>query len=165
MQAFGADTPVPWKARLPTSWKLMKGGENADVASFDGTRLAVLPGEADPAAVGRLVIAVFSRGALKRPREVAAFFLDAIAQAGLRLGDDDFVEEEAPDPFDRSWLLSSRATRSGSLPGEIRCRVLRHGAVWVLGGLLSPSAADDQAAFAHNERAFDVVTRTLRIRG
>jgi hypothetical protein len=165
MQAFGAPTPVTWKARLPASWKITAGGSNADVASFSADHLAAREGAVEPEVVGKLVVAVFARGALKRPREAAAFYLDALADAGLRLASDAFVEEDAPEPFERAWLLVSAATRSASLPGEIRCRVLRHPAVWVLAGVVSSAAADDEAAWTHNQRALDVVTGTLRIKG
>jgi hypothetical protein len=164
MRVESAATPVPWRVSIPASWKIDPGGGSDEVASFQATNLAHR-GEPDEEAVGKLVVAVFARGALGRPREVARLYLDALAEAGLRVHSDTFEEEPAAEPFDRSWILVSPASRSASLPGEVRCRVMRHARVWVLAGALSPRAEDDRAAWMQAKRALDVATQTLRIKG
>jgi hypothetical protein len=164
MRVESGDAPVPWKTSIPASWKVEPGGGDEDVASFQATNLA-RPGAPDEEPVGKLAFAVFARGALKRPREVASFYLEALADGGLRVLGDAFEEEPAREPFDHSWLLVSPATRSASLPGEVRCRVMRHDRVWVLAGALSPRAEDDRAAWMQDKRALDVVTQSLRIKG
>ena len=164
MHTETASAPLSWKTSIPASWKVEPGGGDEDVASFQATNLA-LRGDPEEEPVGKLAFAVFARGALKRPREVASFYLDALAEGGLRVQSDAFEEEPAEDPFEHAWLLTSPVARSQCLPGEVRCRVMRHERVWVLAGLLSPRAEDDRAAWMQDKRALDVVTQTLRIKG
>jgi hypothetical protein len=166
MRVESAETPIPWKASIPASWAVEPGGGDEDVAAFQATNLGRRGDpEEEEEPVGKLAFAVFARGALKRPREVASFYLDALADGGLRVQKDAFEEEPAPEPFDHAWILESPVARSLCLPGEVRCRVMRHERVWVLAGLLSPRAEDDRAAWMQDKRALDVVTQTLRIKG
>ena len=96
-------------------------------------------------------------------------FAPALADGGLRILSEDFMEERCEDldagTFERSWLLVSAVHRSQSLPGEVVCRVLRHERAWVLAGVLSPREEDDHDAWTENRRALAVLTSTLRIKG
>ena len=77
----------------------------------------------------------------------------------------DFAEESPPDRFEKAWLLATGVRRDRSLPGVLRCRVLRHERAWVVLGLLGPREEDDPTAFAENLRALELATTTLRIKG
>lgn len=168
--------PVGWRVKLPASWEVEPGAETSEVASLQATRWrgegppgAQPAGPPEPEALGMLALAVFARSAVARPREVAEPYLEALADGGLRVLGDDFVEEPCQDEgagaFERSWLLRSAVTRSQALPGEVFCRVLRHERAWVLAGVLSPRAEDDPDAWTENRRALLVVTSTLKIKG
>lgn len=160
----GAASPVAWRCIVPVSWRVDPGGANEQAASFQAVNLRDRV-EDDGEVVGRLVVAVFSREAIEKPREAADEYLDALAEAGLRVISDEFVPEDAEEPFDRSWLLTSAVSRDESLPGEVRCRVLRHPAAWALAAVLSPRAEDDRAAWMENKRALDIATATLTVGG
>jgi hypothetical protein len=153
--------PVAFRVKLPSDWAVEPGAETADVASFQ----ASLASKEDDTPAGKLAVVVFARSAVGRPREVAAPYLEALADGGLRVIEDDFAEETPPEPFERSWLLESPVTRSQSLPGELRCRVLRHAQAWVLAGVLGPRREDDPEAWEQDRRALDVLTTSMKIKG
>lgn len=160
----GAASPTKWSCLVPVSWRVDPGGSNEQAASFSAVNLRDRV-EDDGEVVGKLVVAVFSRELIEKPREAADEYLDALAEAGLRVVSNEFVPEEAEEPFDRSWLLTSAVTRDDSLPGEVRCRVLRHPAAWALAAVLTPRAEDDRAAWLENKRALDIATSSLTVGG
>jgi hypothetical protein len=155
----GDPKPVPWRVRLPSSWTLETPTSSDEAASFQASKLR---GEE---LVGKLAVAVIGREVMKRPRDVANVYLESLDSYGLEVERDDFAAEEAAPPFEQSWCLESPVLRSGAVPGEVRCRVLRHERAWVIAGMLSPRREDDPPAWDENRRTLDLVTRTFRIKG
>ncbi len=167
MRPRSGATPVRWKLLLPESWIVQPGTESPEVASFeaDNLRAAAAPDEdEEDELVGKLSFAIVARGAVKRPRELASVYLDALAESGLTLAHRDFSADPCGPPFSRAFQLVSPVTRKDAAPGEVRCRVLVHPRAWVIAGVLSPRREDDPAAWTQNQRALDVVTSTLRIK-
>jgi hypothetical protein len=163
VKKHGLDAPVPFRCLVPDTWRVDLGGVSEQGSSFQAVNLRNRVDD-DGEVVGRLSVAVFTRGTVKKPREVAEPYFEALADGELRVLSDEFDAEPVKEPFDRSWLCVSPVTRPDSLPGEVRCRVLRHPAAWVLLAVLSPTAEDDRQAQMENKRALDIATSTLTIK-
>jgi hypothetical protein len=154
--------PVRWSVRVPESWNLEPGSKSPDIASFQAANVRSGDDPGDEELVGKLACAVFARGLAKRPRDVAELYLGAVREHEISIDRDEFDEEEARRPFQRSWRLISGVDRGG-VRGELRCRVMQHPEVWMLAGVLSPARDDDAAAWMQNKRALDVVTGAVRL--
>ncbi len=160
LRVYDADKPSPWRVRLPASWAVTFGSSNDQASSIEARRAS-----ADGEVTGKLMIGVVSRELLKRPREVAALFLDALTEVGLTLEASDFVAEEPPKRFEQAWILTTTAARSQSLSGAVRCRVLRHPRAWAVLGVLAPRREDEPEAHDEAVSTFDRATTTLSVRG
>jgi hypothetical protein len=161
MQTHTEATPIAWTVTLPASWNVEPGSKGPDVASFQAENVRSEESEEDEL-VGKLACAVLARSAAKRPRQVASAYLDAVRENEIEIERDDFEEEDAGKPFERSWHLLSGVTRAG-IRGELRCRVMQHRQVWLLAGVLSPTREDDAAAWMQNKRALDIVTGAVKL--
>lgn len=159
-------TPIPWKTFVPGSWTVQPEPPGERVASFQASLTpppAVEYALGQEALLGKLSFAVIARGAAKRPRDVAKAFLDAVREAGIEIESDKFEEEPAKAPFEKSWLLVSKAKREGTA-GEVRCRVMLHPHAWVVGGVVGPAREDAALVWMQNKRTLDVVTSTLEMK-
>ena len=162
MRRHGGETPVPWQLTLPASWVLEMGSSSEEADSFQAENLRHPPG-APPEMVGKLAFAVLGRGAGETPRSIANLYLDAVAEHGLVLGDEEVAALDPVAPFTQSWSLIAQVRRE-ELPGELRCRVLCHPRVWVLAGVLGLTREEDVDAWMQNKRVLDVMIATLRLK-
>jgi hypothetical protein len=96
--------------------------------------------------------------------------LGSLRENQVTLGHIGFEEEAPPPPphngepapFAQSWLLCTPVEREG-LAGELRCRVMRHKHLWVVGSVLGPARRDDVEAWMRNKRQLDLATSSLEI--
>ncbi len=160
LRAYGAKTPIPWTTRVPASWLIEPGTEHERAASFQAENLHRARGERSEM-VGKMAFAVLERSLYKTARETVDVYLDAVREHGLAIGDNEVVSQPAKKPFKQSWHLTAPVLRD-TLPGEVRCRILLHDEVWVLGGVLSMRREHDVMAWMENKRALDVVMARLR---
>jgi hypothetical protein len=151
--------PLKWEAVIPDAWMVLPAYEDERIAGFQAVSVE---GFDIKTVYGRISFAVADRSAAKKPREAANLFLDVVRENGFELLSEEFTEEPAQKPFERSWVLASKLVQ-GDRRGELRCRVMMHPSVWAIGGVLGPSEGDDRASWMENKRALDVVTSTLRL--
>jgi len=161
MRRHSGETPVEWQLSLPASWLLEIGSASDEADSFQAENLRH-PRGAPAEMVGKLAFAVLARSAGETPREIATLYLDAVAEHGLTMGDEEVKALPAKAPFTQSWSLIAQVRRD-DLPGELRCRVLCHPRVWVLTGVLGLTREDDVDAWMQNKRVLDVMLSTLRL--
>lgn len=157
-------TPIPYRAVLPESWVIElepEAGERA--SSFQATQTPPGPAAERSVLFGKLSFAVIDRAEAKGGRAAASAYLEATRSIGVVTENEDFIEEEAAAPFEKSWLLVTKAAKGKNRPGELRCRVLLHKRVWVVAGVLGPAREDNALSWMQNKRALDVVTSTLRL--
>jgi hypothetical protein len=152
-------SPIKWGAVIPDAWTLMPTSIEEGIGSFQAARAR---GYDLSTVDGQLSFAVANRTVAKKPRDAARMFLASVEQHGITIGREDFVEEPAPKPFEKSWV-SVTECKKGDLLGEVRCRVMMHPKVWAVGGVLGPIRDHDRAAWMENKRALDVVTSTLEL--
>ncbi len=156
--------PVPWRVLVPDSWVIQSEPPAGDkVASFQAAQTPVVPSTTLEVLYGKLSFAVVARSEAKSGRAAANAYLSAVRDLGIEIENDNFVEEPAAEPFERSWLLVS-PVKKGQNPGEVRCRVLMHKNAWVIAGVLGPIRKDSALAWMQNKRVLDIVTSTLKIK-
>ncbi len=155
--------PVPWRVVVPESWVIKPEPNTGKVASFQATQVPVVPSGEGPMIYGKLSFAVVARSEAKTGRAAADAYLSAVRDLGIAIENDEFVEEPAADPFEKSWLLVSNVSKNGN-PGELRCRVLMHKKAWVIAGVLGPVRKDSALAWMQNKRVLDIVTTTLKLK-
>jgi hypothetical protein len=156
---MSGSAPLKWKAALPDAWIPLPAYQDARLSGFQAMQVE---GYDLTAVHGRMSFAVADRSTAKRPRDAANLLLDVVRENGFEVTHEDFSEEPAQKPFERSWLLAS-GLRQGDKRGELRCRVMMNASVWAVGGVLGPAEEDDRASWMENKRALDVVTTTLRL--
>ncbi len=156
-------TPLPWKLALPASWSCLPRPEHDDGSWFEALhRVPSPPGEVRHDLDGRLALAVFSRQSARRPRDAANVLINELRDNHIALDSADFQEVAAPDGFKQAWDLKTRVRRDDAR-GELRTRVMMHGRVWVVGGVIGPTRDRDPGAWMRNKRALDMATTTLTL--
>jgi len=162
MRTHRATTPIGWELPLPTSWIVEQGSSSDDAASFQAENIR--HDRDDPEeTVGKMAFAVLARSAGKTARDVAELYLSAVRENGLDIGTENVTVEAAQKPFTQSWYLVA-SVACADLPGELRCRVMRHDDVCVLAGMLGLTRDNDLKAWMENKRALDVATFGLRLK-
>lgn len=156
--------PVPWRVILPESW-VIQAEPNAGnkVSSFQAAQTPVVPSKTLEVLYGKLSFAVIARSEAKSGRAAANAYLSAVRDLGIQIENDQFAEEPAAEPFERSWLLVS-PIQKGANPGELRCRVLMHAQAWVVAGVVGPTRKESALAWMQNKRAIDILTSTLKLK-
>jgi hypothetical protein len=145
---------------VPDSWRVLRDAPGADVDGFEALNLRGYDlGDVE----GRLAFGVALRRVAKRPRQASELFLEQLRRQKVSIGDAEFLPEEAPLPFQRSWLWVSEC-RHESAVAEARCRVMLHDHYWVVAGLLGATREDDFQAWASNKRALDLATFLMRLK-
>lgn len=155
--------PVPWRVVVPESWVIKPEPNTEKVASFQATQIPVVPATELQMLYGKLSFAVVARSEAKTGRAAANAYLSAVRELGITIERDEFTEEPATDPFEKSWLLVTNV-KKGDHPGELRCRVLMHKKAWVIAGVLGPVRKDSALAWMQNKRVLDIVTTTLKLK-
>jgi hypothetical protein len=164
VQTVSNTVPVPWRVIVPESW-VIKPEPNGDdrVASFQATQVPVVPSAELEVLYGKLSFAVVARSEAKTGRAAANAYLSAVRDLGIVIENQEFLEEKATDPFEKSWILVTNVQKNGH-PGELRCRVLMHKKAWVIAGVLGPVRKDSALAWMQNKRILDIVTSTLKVK-
>ncbi len=152
------DVPVKWRALIPDSWWVQRSASRSQLA---GVHAVWLRGRNLEAVNGKLSFGLAGRSVVATPRQAAELYLATLRAHGIEPEHDEFVEEDAEPPFERSWLHAGLCHRD-SLVGEVRCRVMLHPRCWVVGGLVGPSREQSGVVWMVNKRALDVVYSTLR---
>jgi hypothetical protein len=157
--------PIPWRAVVPESWVIKPEPDAGNrAASFQATQVPALPSPELNVLFGKLSFAVADRSEAKGGRAAANAYLEAVRDAGVNIEHDKFVEEETSEPYEKSWLLITKAAKGSNPPGELRCRVLMHKRVWVIAGVLGPTRETNALAWMQNKRTLDLVTSNLRLK-
>ncbi len=154
------DCPVAWQTMLPDSWSVQRSPSEEAVGGFQAALLRDFDMEHLD---GKLALGVALRSVAGKPRKAAQMFLNAVRFNDIELEHEQFDDEAAEPPFERSWCCVTSCFRE-SLRGELRCRVMMHPQFWVVGGVIGPQRQDDSFAWAQNKRTLDVVTSTLSIK-
>ncbi len=156
--------PLPWRVLVPESWVIQAEPSAGDkVSSFQAAQTPVVPSKTLEVLYGKLSFAVVARSEAKSGRAAANAYLSAVRDLGIEIENDNFIEEPAAEPFERSWLLVT-PVKKGQNPGELRCRVLMHKQAWVIAGVLGPIRKDSALAWMQNKRVIDILTSTLKLK-
>jgi len=153
------DIPLPWRTYIPDAWHVQRVAPEEHVHGFQASSVRGV--ELDRVD-GKLSFGVARRTVAKKPRKAAQMFLNAVRFHDIEMAHEDFAEERAEPPFERSWYCATPCSR-GDEEGEMRCRVMMMPQLWVVGGLLGPRREDDCIAWAQNKRALDVVCSTFEL--
>jgi hypothetical protein len=149
------DIPVPWRAALPRSFRMLKAPDEQGGAGFVAT-----PGERQIQGLPALHFGVFARAAASNAKEAMQMLLyriDPDVHADL----DPFRVEEARDPV-QSWLSDSMALCCG-WRSRVVCRVLWHNHAWIVAVAVSRDKQLDEENAALCRRALDVVCGSVVI--
>jgi hypothetical protein len=164
---FGDPQPVPWKVLVPASWMVQPDSMAPTLSSFRCTAFPLADTDRE-LLFGKLSFGLAARSLFKTARAAANAFLDAVKENHTTIEQEEFVEEPAPEPFDKAWALVSAAACSRppleNFPCEVRCRVFRHDQVWFVAGVFGPSRDAGAIAWMQNKRTLDVLTSTLEVK-
>ena len=152
-------SPVPHEAHLPTSWRVARQPPAPHGAAFQASLQPLGGGHGVEG--GDLVFAMVDKSAADRPRDVARAVLSTVRGSRWIVQHEDFEEEPADEPFQKSWYLASPATSFKGAAGEVRCRVMLSSRVWVVAGVVGPTRDDAPFCWMQNKRALDIATSTL----
>jgi hypothetical protein len=153
-------TPAAWKCVLPQSYRIQPEEGDAKLSAFQAALTP--PPEIDPGVVtaGKLSFAIAARGLAKTAKVASEKYLGALKDLGFNVEEGEFVEEPPKKPYQKSWLLVTRAERNGGAC-EVRCRVGFTDKTWVVAGVIGPLREESAIVWMQNKRALDVVTSTL----
>lgn len=179
----GAD-PLPWKLCIPASWQMV----SVETEGPGGTIQAAAkpPAETDRSATSattpfpgaapgprpawhpstwsaQLSATLAPASAIAGWEAAGAFCTSTLRDAGLELENQSFAEEPPLGPFDSSRVLITPAKLRGEPGAEVRCRIARTGALWLLSAGVGVDRAVNPHAWMRNARAHDLVAQTVEL--
>jgi hypothetical protein len=157
-----ASDPVRWSTKVPASWMVAVRPPEEEGSWLDASHISSERGAID----GRMIVAVLLRSAAKRPRDAANVALNALRDGGIAIDPAEFVDEKDSLERDAPWIGSWSVAMVGKqdqAEADVRCRVMAHDSLWVVGASVGPTKDADARAWMRNKRALDLATKTLEV--
>ena len=172
VNGFGGDHPVPWRAPVAASWLVKPDALDERLWSYQATQMAQPPENQVEGKIsfGKLAFGLAARFLFATARACADTFIKELKANQVTIEHEDFDKEPAaPEPFDASWLLVSKATLDRppfqSFPCEVRCRIMKHNRLWFVSGVFGPSREAGALAWMQNKRTLDVLAQHIEVEG
>ena len=147
--------PLRCRVAVPVSWEVTMESSEDPLSAFHADLIS--PGVDGPATVARLSFGLTGPDHMPGHQEAFDDAMEAVRGAGVAVSPNPPEREAHLPPFSESWLSISPAQLNDQKT-QVRCRVLRHPAAWIVALVICIDAQTSPWGWMRAKRALDIAT-------